>query len=149
MGANDPSSGTAALHEVIRGLGALLKSGWKPLRSILIASWDAEEVCYSTLFGTLPNGLPSLVLLAAQNGERTFQDLSTNMLLLISISVIIKSIIFSHGLRRGPVFTRFCIYGIAFWRLGVSIARSSRPRHCTGDPTPNERRQESLGRKTR
>lgn len=98
MGANDPSSGTAALHEVIRGLGVLLKSGWKPLRSILIASWDAEEVCYSTLFETLPNGLPSLVLLAAQNGERTFQDLSTNMLLLISISVIIKSIILSHEL---------------------------------------------------
>ncbi|KIM91157.1 hypothetical protein PILCRDRAFT_811656 [Piloderma croceum F 1598] len=43
MGATDPSSGTASVHEVVRGLGALLKSGWKPLRSILIASWDAEE----------------------------------------------------------------------------------------------------------
>jgi N-acetylated-alpha-linked acidic dipeptidase len=44
MGANDPSSGTASMHEVVRGLGALLKSGWKTLRSILVASWDAEEV---------------------------------------------------------------------------------------------------------
>lgn len=44
MGAADPSSGTVATHEVIRGLGSLLKEGWKPLRTIIIASWDAEEV---------------------------------------------------------------------------------------------------------
>jgi N-acetylated-alpha-linked acidic dipeptidase len=44
MGAGDPSSGTVSVHEVVRGLGALLRNGWKPLRSILIASWDAEEV---------------------------------------------------------------------------------------------------------
>lgn len=46
MGATDPSSGTVSVHEVIRGLGHLLRKGWKPLRTILIASWDAEEVCY-------------------------------------------------------------------------------------------------------
>lgn len=44
MGASDPTSGTASLHEVIRGFGVLLKDGWKPLRTIVIASWDAEEV---------------------------------------------------------------------------------------------------------
>lgn len=43
MGATDPSSGTASVHEVIKGFGALLKGGWKPLRTIVIASWDAEE----------------------------------------------------------------------------------------------------------
>ncbi|KAL0949286.1 hypothetical protein HGRIS_009363 [Hohenbuehelia grisea] len=43
MGAADPSSGTASIHEVIRGFGALVKKGWKPLRTIVIASWDAEE----------------------------------------------------------------------------------------------------------
>ncbi|CDO76560.1 hypothetical protein BN946_scf184982.g19 [Trametes cinnabarina] len=43
MGAADPSSGTASLHEVIRGLGELLRDGWTPLRTIVIASWDAEE----------------------------------------------------------------------------------------------------------
>jgi N-acetylated-alpha-linked acidic dipeptidase len=44
MGAADPTSGTVSLHEVVRGLGALHKRGWKPLRTIVIASWDAEEV---------------------------------------------------------------------------------------------------------
>ncbi|KAI0276320.1 Zn-dependent exopeptidase [Russula aff. rugulosa BPL654] len=43
LGAADPSSGTVATHELIRGLGSLLKEDWKPLRTIVIASWDAEE----------------------------------------------------------------------------------------------------------
>ncbi len=42
-GAVDPNSGTAAMLEMARGLGAALKSGWRPKRTILIASWDAEE----------------------------------------------------------------------------------------------------------
>ena len=44
MGAADPTSGTVSIHEVVRGFGALLKNGWKPLRNVVFASWDAEEV---------------------------------------------------------------------------------------------------------
>ncbi|KAK6910065.1 membrane protein [Kwoniella mangroviensis CBS 10435] len=43
LGASDPNSGTASQYEVVRGLGALLKRGWKPLRTIILTSWDAEE----------------------------------------------------------------------------------------------------------
>ncbi|THH30685.1 hypothetical protein EUX98_g3498 [Antrodiella citrinella] len=43
LGATDPSSGTVSVHEMVRGFGALVKKGWKPLRTIVIASWDAEE----------------------------------------------------------------------------------------------------------
>lgn len=42
-GAVDPGSGTAAMLETVHGIGALLKSGWRPKRSIVFASWDAEE----------------------------------------------------------------------------------------------------------
>src|ERR671912_454675 len=42
-GAVDPNSGTAAQLEVARGLAAAMKSGWKPKRTIIFASWDAEE----------------------------------------------------------------------------------------------------------
>jgi N-acetylated-alpha-linked acidic dipeptidase len=42
-GAVDPNSGTAALLETVHGLGELLKSGWKPKRTIVFGSWDAEE----------------------------------------------------------------------------------------------------------
>ena len=42
-GAVDPNSGTAATLESVHGIGELLKSGWKPKRTIVIGSWDAEE----------------------------------------------------------------------------------------------------------
>jgi N-acetylated-alpha-linked acidic dipeptidase len=42
-GAVDPSSGTAAMLESVHGIGALLKQGWRPRRTLIIASWDAEE----------------------------------------------------------------------------------------------------------
>jgi N-acetylated-alpha-linked acidic dipeptidase len=42
-GAVDPNSGTAAMLETVHGLGDLLNHGWKTKRSIVIASWDAEE----------------------------------------------------------------------------------------------------------
>jgi N-acetylated-alpha-linked acidic dipeptidase len=42
-GAVDPNSGTAAMLESVHGVGALLKEGWRPKRTILFCSWDAEE----------------------------------------------------------------------------------------------------------
>src|SRR4030095_5513440 len=42
-GAVDPNSGTASFLEAARGIAAAVKSGWKPRRTILLASWDAEE----------------------------------------------------------------------------------------------------------
>ncbi|KAI6130336.1 hypothetical protein EDD16DRAFT_1853446 [Pisolithus croceorrhizus] len=43
LGASDPSSGTTSMLEAVRGFGELLRDGWRPLRSIVVASWDAEE----------------------------------------------------------------------------------------------------------
>ncbi|KAE8259655.1 hypothetical protein A4X13_0g878 [Tilletia indica] len=53
FGAVDPNSGTAAFHEIVAGLGSLVKRGWRPLRTIVVASWDAEEygLVGSTEFG--------------------------------------------------------------------------------------------------
>ncbi|MGH7503679.1 MAG: transferrin receptor-like dimerization domain-containing protein [Longimicrobiales bacterium] len=42
-GGADPHVGTAVTLEVARGLGTLLRNGWKPRRTIIIALWDAEE----------------------------------------------------------------------------------------------------------
>jgi len=42
-GAVDPSSGTATQLELARVLGAMAKEGKRPKRSIVFASWDAEE----------------------------------------------------------------------------------------------------------
>ncbi|KAF1816285.1 Zn-dependent exopeptidase [Eremomyces bilateralis CBS 781.70] len=42
-GAGDPNSGSAAMIEVVRSFGKALEAGWKPLRTIVLASWDGEE----------------------------------------------------------------------------------------------------------
>ncbi|XP_047324612.1 probable glutamate carboxypeptidase LAMP1 [Impatiens glandulifera] len=43
FGAVDPNSGTAALLELTERLGKLQKQGWRPRRTIVFCSWDAEE----------------------------------------------------------------------------------------------------------
>ncbi|XP_014556141.1 hypothetical protein COCVIDRAFT_100564 [Bipolaris victoriae FI3] len=43
FGAADPGSGTAVMLEVVRVLGELRAQGWRPLRTIEFASWDAGE----------------------------------------------------------------------------------------------------------
>jgi N-acetylated-alpha-linked acidic dipeptidase len=42
-GAVDPSSGSATLLEEARILGALARDGHRPRRTVVLASWDAEE----------------------------------------------------------------------------------------------------------
>lgn len=42
-GANDPISGAAALLEEAQAIGQLVKSGWKPKRTLVYCAWDAEE----------------------------------------------------------------------------------------------------------
>jgi N-acetylated-alpha-linked acidic dipeptidase len=42
-GAADPNSGTTALLAVARGMGELLRRGWRPRRTIVLGSWDGEE----------------------------------------------------------------------------------------------------------
>ncbi|HEY3886441.1 MAG TPA: transferrin receptor-like dimerization domain-containing protein, partial [Vicinamibacterales bacterium] len=42
-GAGDPTSGQVALMETARAFGQLLKNGWRPKRTIMLAAWDGEE----------------------------------------------------------------------------------------------------------
>lgn len=42
-GAADPNSGSAVMIELAKAFGELLKTGWKPKRTIVLCSWDAEE----------------------------------------------------------------------------------------------------------
>jgi N-acetylated-alpha-linked acidic dipeptidase len=43
FGAEDPLSGQTAMMEEAKALGVLARAGWKPDRTIVYASWDAEE----------------------------------------------------------------------------------------------------------
>ncbi|KAF2272944.1 glutamate carboxypeptidase 2 [Westerdykella ornata] len=42
-GAADPNSGSAVLIELAKAFGKLQETGWRPKRTIVLASWDAEE----------------------------------------------------------------------------------------------------------
>ncbi|MQY09361.1 M28 family peptidase [Actinomadura macrotermitis] len=42
-GSVDNLSGAENVLQVARGLGALLKKGWRPKRSVVLATWDGEE----------------------------------------------------------------------------------------------------------
>ncbi|HEV3286068.1 MAG TPA: transferrin receptor-like dimerization domain-containing protein, partial [Steroidobacteraceae bacterium] len=43
FGAWDPLSGQVAMLAEAKAIGALLKSGWRPQRTLIYASWDGEE----------------------------------------------------------------------------------------------------------
>jgi N-acetylated-alpha-linked acidic dipeptidase len=44
FGSVDPSSGTASMMELTRALGQMVKAGARPRRTIVVCSWDGEEV---------------------------------------------------------------------------------------------------------
>ncbi len=44
FGGVDPSSGTASMMELTRSLGQLAKQGMRPRRTLVVCSWDGEEV---------------------------------------------------------------------------------------------------------
>jgi N-acetylated-alpha-linked acidic dipeptidase len=44
FGGVDPSSGTASMMELTRALGKLAKEGMRPRRTLVVCSWDGEEV---------------------------------------------------------------------------------------------------------
>ena len=43
FGAQDPTSGTVAMMAEAKAIGELAKTGWRPRRTIVYGSWDAEE----------------------------------------------------------------------------------------------------------
>jgi N-acetylated-alpha-linked acidic dipeptidase len=44
FGGVDPSSGTASMMEMTRAVGRMVKDGKRPRRTIVVCSWDGEEV---------------------------------------------------------------------------------------------------------
>ncbi|MBM4187498.1 MAG: M28 family peptidase [Gemmatimonadetes bacterium] len=43
FGADDPSAAAAAIVETARTFGQMVRSGWRPARTLVFALWDAEE----------------------------------------------------------------------------------------------------------
>lgn len=144
MGAGDPTSGTVSLHEVIRGFGALLKSGWKPLRNIVIASWDAEEVGYVPFTsGIGSDNTCSTVSLVAPNLPRTSQNGSLTASSRTSILVCTR-VRSPHREFRLQLSRCLCRW-LPVVSLGFTLSGPPDPPSRIGDPAPHYSGKDSLG----
>lgn len=81
-GAGDPNSGSAVLLGFAKALGELKKKGWRPLRTIKLASWDGEE--YGLLGST-------------EWGEDHAKYLSKKSVAYINLDVAVSGTRFSAG----------------------------------------------------
>jgi N-acetylated-alpha-linked acidic dipeptidase len=70
FGGVDPSSGTASQMELARALGALVRDGQRPARTLVFASWDAEEFTLTS---------------STEWGEQFEKDLSANAIAYLNV----------------------------------------------------------------
>lgn len=106
-GAVDPNSGSSAMLEVARSLGELLKKGWKPARTIVFGSWDAEEF-----------GLIGSTEWVEQNAER----LSKNAVAYLNVDVAVNGTNFGvSGVPSLMAFAHSVMADVTDPKTGKSI----------------------------
>lgn len=107
-GAADAVSGGAILIEMARAFGKLVDQGWKPRRTIILASWDAEELGLMGSTEFVEAHLPELMektvayinLDTAVSGPRA-SIAGSGEIQTIAIETL-KKVIFPEGFNAGP-----------------------------------------------
>jgi N-acetylated-alpha-linked acidic dipeptidase len=120
FGGVDPSSGSAALMELARALGTLARDGDRPRRTIVLASWDAEELALTS---------------STEWGEQLASDLRRRAVAYINVDSAVS----------GPAFTASAVPSLARavaeaardvrhpgTRLSVARAAAARRQQATG-----------------
>ena len=124
-GASDPTSGNVVLMETARGLGELLKSGWKPKRTIILASWDGEE------WGLL--GSTEWV-------EKHADELSTNGVVYINTDSTGKGWLSASGSHSLQAFVNDLLRDLQDPKRGVSLFQAKLDRAISQAKTDDEKR---------
>ncbi|KAE8417846.1 hypothetical protein BDV36DRAFT_295774 [Aspergillus pseudocaelatus] len=96
-GAGDPNSGSAALNEVIRTLGMAMKKGWRPLRTIVFASWDGHEPSSWGSSLWVKDNLPWLSEVAVAYLE--IETAATGTELFVKASPLLRDVIYSAAAK--------------------------------------------------
>lgn len=107
-GAADAVSGGSILIEMARAFGKLLETGWKPRRTIIFGSWDAEEFGLMGSTEWVEHHLPELLsktvayinVDTAVSGPRT-EITGSGEIQTIAIETM-KKVIFPEGYGAGP-----------------------------------------------
>jgi N-acetylated-alpha-linked acidic dipeptidase len=87
FGGVDPSSGTASMLELTRNLGALLRKGIRPKRTLVFCNWDGEEYALTG---------------STEWGEQYADDLKKNAVAYLNVDSSAAGPIF-HGSAVGPL----------------------------------------------
>ncbi|HET7218600.1 MAG TPA: transferrin receptor-like dimerization domain-containing protein, partial [Vicinamibacterales bacterium] len=121
-GGVDPSSGSAAMMELARTLGDLKKTGWRPRRSILFASWDAEELSLtsSTEWGEQHAQMLREHAVAYLNADSAVSGQDLAIAAVPSLNAVIES---ATGIVRDPA-TRLTLTARARSASGSAVAPS-------------------------
>jgi N-acetylated-alpha-linked acidic dipeptidase len=111
FGASDPLTGQVALMSEAKALGALYRSGWRPTRTIVYASWDGEE--------------PGL-LGSTEWAETHADELKRKALLYINTDNNGRGFLFAGGSGNLQHFVNQAANDVADPKTGVSSAQRGR-----------------------
>jgi len=115
-GASDPESGQVALLDEARALGGLLKSGWRPKRTIVYTSWDGEE---------------PMLLGSTEWVEQHMDDLKKKAVIYINTDGNSKGFLNASGSQDLGTFVTGVARGVTDPTANVSVAERARDRLLT------------------
>ena len=119
-GGVDPSSGTASMMDLARSLGALVRGGVRPKRSIVFASWDAEEFTLTS---------------STEWGEQNETDLRENAVAYLNVD----------SSTSGPTFTAAAVPSLNQF---IEEAAATITDPATGLPLPEAKKREAAGQQS-
>jgi N-acetylated-alpha-linked acidic dipeptidase len=120
-GASDPESGQVALLDEARALGGLVKSGWRPKRSIVYTSWDGEE---------------PMLLGSTEWVEQHMDDLKKKAVIYINTDGNSKGFLNASGSQDLGTFVTGVAKGITDPTANVTLDERSRDRLMTNASRP-------------
>ncbi|HEY2009350.1 MAG TPA: transferrin receptor-like dimerization domain-containing protein [Rhizomicrobium sp.] len=120
-GASDPESGQVALLDEARALGGLLKSGWRPKRTIVYTSWDGEE---------------PMLLGSTEWVEQHMDDLKKKAVIYINTDGNSKGFLNASGSQDLGAFVTGVARGVTDPTANVSVAERARDRLLTNAARP-------------
>ncbi|MEO5594060.1 MAG: M28 family metallopeptidase [Chitinophagaceae bacterium] len=132
-GAGDPLSGQAAMMEEARSIGELVKTGWKPKRTLVFAAWDGEEP-----------GLLGSTEWVEQHG----QELQQKLVVYINSDGNGRGFFDAEGSQALEPFMNEIAGDVTDPQTGISVLERKRDREIINAGTNIKTKKELLAKKT-
>ncbi|KAG8518607.1 N-acetylated-alpha-linked acidic dipeptidase 2, partial [Galemys pyrenaicus] len=138
FGAIDPISGAAALQETVQSFGRLVRGGWRPRRTLVFASWDAEEF---GLLGSTEWAEENAKVLQERSVAYINADSSIegNYTLRVDCSPLLQRLVYNLTKERSASFASKSEAregSLGLGRAAARIPRGARPAGCPASSSP-------------